>query len=191
MAIAQVHICEVDAMMYLHWAILAPLSLLMAIVGRLLCPILPLFVEEDGYLPDWLWWFQTPDNPCDGDEGHWERHPGTDAWSTYKRRMAWFWRNVAYGFDIEILGAKCKAGDFLEESGDLETDTKPAHSGWVYRELKRDGKAIYWQFYFVYQYPFWKSRCIRGNLGWKLWNYEGETVTVQWTGMINPLFGAE
>lgn len=178
-------------MMYLKWAALGPLSLFMSILGRLLSPVLPFFVKDDGYLPDWLSWFQTPDNSCDGDEGHWVRHPGTDWWSTYKRRTAWFWRNVAYGFDIDVLGAKCRFTDVLEMSGDPETDTKPAHSGWCYRELKRDGKAIYWQIYFVWQYPFWPSRCIRGNLGWKLWDFPDKYMNCQWTGMINPLFGAE
>ena len=178
-------------MIYLKWAALGPLSLFMSILGRLLSPVLPFFVQGDGYLPQWLWWFQTPDNDCDGDEGHWERHPGTDWWSTYKRRVAWFWRNVCYGFDIDILGAKCRLTDTLELSGDPETDNSPLHSGWCYRELKRDGKAIYFQLYFVYAYPWTKKRCLRGNLGWKLWDFPTKYLTCQWTGMINPLFGAE
>lgn len=91
-------------MLYLKWVCLIPVSLVMAIVGRVLAPVLPFFVRADGYLPRWLWWFQTPDNPCDGDKGHWERWPDTSAWGTYKRRVAWFLRNVAYGFDIGVLG---------------------------------------------------------------------------------------
>ena len=62
-------------MLYLKWLCLIPVSLVMAIVGRVLAPVLPFFVQADGYLPRWLWWFQTPDNPCDGDKGHWERWP--------------------------------------------------------------------------------------------------------------------
>ena len=58
-------------MIYLKWALLIAPSLFMAVVGRLLAPVLPFFVQEDGYLPSWLSWFQTPDNPADGDEaGH-------------------------------------------------------------------------------------------------------------------------
>ena len=49
-------------MMYLKWAALGPLSLFMAVLGRVLAPVLPFFVQDDGYLPRWLWWFQTPDN---------------------------------------------------------------------------------------------------------------------------------
>lgn len=174
-------------MMYLKWAALGPLSLFMAVLGRILAPVLPFFVEEDGYLPGCLWWFQTPDNPADGDRAHRERHPGSGAWATYKRRVAWFWRNVAYGFDIEVLGLSCRYGDELTVTGDTETTTNPVHSGYVWRVLKRNGKPIGFQLYFVYRWL--PGRCLRGNLGWKLWDFEGEAVSCQWTGMVNPLFG--
>ena len=52
---------------YVRWMLCIPASLCMAVIGRILSPILPFFVEDDGYLPDWLSWFQTPDNPADGD----------------------------------------------------------------------------------------------------------------------------
>ena len=69
-----------ELMLYVKWICLLPLSFVMAVVGRLLAPILPFFAKSDGYLPSWLSWFQTPDNPLDGDKGHWERWPGTSAW---------------------------------------------------------------------------------------------------------------
>ena len=160
-------------MVYIKWAALIVPSFFMAVVGRLLAPILPFFVQEDGYLPRWLWWFQTPDNPCDGDAGHWERHPGMDWWSTYKRRVAWCWRNVCYGFDIDVLGVK------------------PPRSGWQWKQVKRDGKTIAWQLYGVRQYRVWPQRCLRVNLGWKLFDFDDAVSdqTVQWTCMANPLFG--
>lgn len=177
-------------MMYLHWALLIVPSLLMAIFGRILAPVLPFFVQPDGYLPRWLWWFQTPDNPCDGDRGHWERHPGTDWWSTYCRRTAWFWRNVAYGFDIEVLGLDARPGDTLEVSGDLDTGTNPAHSGYVWRVLRRaDGSKAGFQLYAIYVWPFWQTRCLRMNFGWKIWNFGEGLDSYQWTGMANPFFG--
>lgn len=178
-------------LMYLKWAALGPASFLMAVVGRLLAPVLPFFVQDDGFLPDWLSWFQTPDNPMDGDAAHWERHPGTDAWSTYSRRVAWCWRNVAYGFDMSVCGAKCRPTDELLFEGDDETGAKPIHNGYEWRLLKRNGKPIYFQFYCVRQWPFWKSRCLRINLGWKLWDFPDKYLTCQWTGSINPFFGAE
>ena len=176
---------------YLRWFLCIPASLCMAVVGRLLAPVLPFFVQDDGYLPRWLWWFQTPDNPCDGDDGHWDRHPGTDVWSTYKRRTAWFWRNVGYGFDIDVLGARCKAGDELVMTGEAHVGAKPCRPGVQVYKLYRDGKLKYWQVYFVFAYEWLPSRCCRGSLGWKLWDFEGKDVSCQWTGMVNPLFGTE
>ena len=38
----------------IKWALLAPVSLFMAVFARLLCPVLPLFADEEGYLPEWL-----------------------------------------------------------------------------------------------------------------------------------------
>lgn len=66
-------------MVYLKWLALMPASFIMAIVGRLLAPILPFFVDKETHrLPNWLSWFATDDNDADGDQGHWERWPGTD-----------------------------------------------------------------------------------------------------------------
>lgn len=66
-------------MVYLKWLALMPASFIMAIVGRLLAPILPFFVDKETHrLPRWLSWFATDDNDADGDAGHWERWPGTD-----------------------------------------------------------------------------------------------------------------
>lgn len=85
-------------MLYLKWAAFLLPSFLMEIVGKVGAPILAFFVCSDGWLPHWLWWFQTPDNSCDGDEGHrarWSR----DGWFwTWARRTAWLFRNTAYGF---------------------------------------------------------------------------------------------
>ena len=178
-------------MIYLKWALLIAPSLFMAVVGRILAPVLPFFVQADGYLPLWLSWFQTPDNPADGDEAHWERHPGTGAWDTYKRRTAWFWRNVCYGFDIDILGVEVRSTDTLVFEGDRDVGAKPPRSGWQWKQVKRDGKTVAWQLYGVKQYRLWPQRCLRVNLGWKLFDFvtHCEEQTVQWTCMVNPFFG--
>lgn len=177
-------------MMYLKWAAIGPLSLFMAVLGRVLAPVLPFFVQDDGYLPRWLWWFQTPDNTCDGDRGHWERHPGTGRWATYGRRTAWFWRNVGYGFDIDVLGLKAKDGDTLTFSGVEGVGTNPSKNGYEWRVLRRaDGTRAGFQLYAVYVWPFWKTRCLRMNFGWKIWNFGEGLEAYQWTGMANPFFG--
>lgn len=178
-------------MIYLKWALLIVPSLFMAVVGRFLAPVLPFFVQEDGFLPDWLSWFQTPDNPCDGDEAHLERHPGTGTWDTYCRRVAWFWRNVCYGFDISVLGVEVRSTDSLIFEGDRDVGAKPPRSGWQWKKIVREGKVVAFQLYGVRQYRVWPQRCLRVNFGWKLFDFD-DAVTdqvVQWTAMVNPLFG--
>ena len=44
-----------------------PINLLFTALAWLVSPALPAFASEDGWLPKWLWWFQTPDNSIDGD----------------------------------------------------------------------------------------------------------------------------
>ena len=47
-------------MIYLKWLALMPASFFMAIIGRLLAPILPFFVDKETHrLPRWLSWFAT------------------------------------------------------------------------------------------------------------------------------------
>ena len=111
-------------MVYLKWGLLMAPSFFMAVVGRLLAPFLPFFVDETGYLPKWLWWFQTPDNPIDGDRGHWKRWPGTTSLRTYIRRVAWLLRNVCYGFDESVCGVHMLPTDVLTEIGETNASDK-------------------------------------------------------------------
>lgn len=169
-----------------------PVSALMAIVGRLLAPVLPFFVQKDGYLPKWLWWFQTPDNPCDGDKGHLERWgTDTDFWHTYLRRTAWFLRNVCYGFDIDVLGFTVDTSkQSCKISGNTEASDNNGISGTAKYLCYENDKPKAFQFYFIKHYTIfgkWKA-CIRLNIGWKLWGFYGPTKEyAQYVGIyFNP-----
>ena len=69
------------------------LSILLSIVAFLLCGVIALFVQPNGYLPTWLAWFQTPDNPATGDP-NWNK--GVISWLNTSE---WIARNPAQGFD--------------------------------------------------------------------------------------------
>ena len=126
----------------IKWALLAPVSLFMAIFARLLCPVLPLFADDEGYLPEWLWWFQTPFDTLDGDNGSWERHPGTGTLQTYWRRVCWLWRNTG-------ISGKCRW--YAYRSGKL--------IAWQW---------YYCQHYDI----FGIHKCVRIGFGWKIWSEE-------------------
>lgn len=161
-----------EPMLYLKWLCLLPPTFFMAVVGRLLAPVMPFFVQEDGYLPRWLWWFQTPDNPCDGDKGHWERWPGTSAWATYKRRVVWFLRNVAYGFDIEVLGQKTYPGDRLEMLGEEGVSDQPRGKSGFWLKRTYGSRMTCWHLYYIRQWCFWPTKCLRVSIGWKLFSFD-------------------
>ena len=177
-------------MVYLKWLALMPASFIMAIVGRLLAPILPFFVDKETHrLPRWLSWFATDDNDADGDAGHWERWPGTDPWSTYKRRLAWLLRNVCYGFDIDVLGVRVYPTDDWEVRGNEDASDTNGVSGTCIRHCRRDGKHIAFQLYYIKHYRlFGRPCCVRANFGWKLWASRDKVA--QYVGIyFNPIKG--
>lgn len=144
----------------MRYFLLAPLSAIFTLLAILLSPILALCIKKDGYLPNWLSWFQTPDNPAIGDESF---QTNQMSWTTSKYLYALFWlcRNPAYGFD-HLLGARIPDGFTYSSKGDEGTTNSPLHEGWVYRRIDNA-----WQFYFVKRLT--KTKCLKLNLGWKLW----------------------
>lgn len=115
---------------YLIWGMILPISMVIGLVGRLLAPIVCLFIErkprfdtvkrlgkqkvliDNRYdLPDWLSWFGTHDNDMS------EYWYGVYPLSTYftqeqydnSRLLRWFmavcwlWRNSMYGFNYKYI----------------------------------------------------------------------------------------
>ena len=167
-------------MIYLKWLALMPASFFMAIIGRLLAPILPYFVDKETHrLPRWLSWFATDDNDAD-----------TDPWSTYKRRVAWLLRNVCYGFDIDVLGVRVFPTDEWHVTGNPDASDTNGISGTCIRHCYRDGKHIAWHLYVVKHYELLGLPCcVRISLGWKLWGSRDKTA--QYTVYFNPIKGWE
>ena len=149
----------------MKWLILAPVSFAFTLMAILLAPVLALFVQKDKYLPNCLWWFQTPDNPAVGDA----QYRYTDMmWtdSSYLHALFWLARNPAYGFD-HAVGAKIKEGFMYRWEGDEATSNAPLHNGWLWRTVTNTDGSRYWNFYYVRAWS--ATRCIKINLGWKLW----------------------
>lgn len=181
-------------MIYIKWLLFCIPDLLMQVIGKLLSPILPLFVRTDrnekgeiewktdgsariANLPKWLMWFQTDDHDCDGDRGSWERHPGFKWYQIYIRRTAWFFRNTGYNFCINVLGIPVYPSDSLDVRGNPDASDTNGISGFCYRRVYRDDKLIAFQYYYIkwYENKFWKA-CIRLGIGWKLWgNWHNES----------------
>ena len=159
---------------YIKWTFLILPSCFMAVFGRIICPLLPLFVQADGHLPKWLSWFDTPFDTADGDRGHQEKYPGVDWWSTYGRRVAWYWRNCCYGFDMRVCGVEVNPDrDVITVDGNPDIGDQTGISGTCRWKAYRQGDLIAWQFMYVKHYSIFNiHKCVRIGLGWKIWDNE-------------------
>lgn len=181
--------------MFIEWLLMAVASLALNVVNLFAAPFMVLTAQQnekgEWWLPAWLSWFQTPDNPLDGDVG-WRRDDRPfkterNAFERWVNHVLWLYRNPCYGFDLYVLGALVLPSDCIEQTGSAEVSNRPhLQEGWYFKRVVRAGAAIYWQFYFV---KAWSSEnCLRVNLGWKLWSAEPNKPTIcQLVISANPL----
>lgn len=161
-------------MMLLKWLCLLFADIGSTLLALILTPFVVPFAREDAacpgavgadQLPQPFWWMQTHDNPLDGDGGwvheHWQwRYQLPPALCQYVGRVGWLWRNAAYGFAYEILGAMLPQNTTYTVRGDMDVGDNPGHAGWLLITTDH-----YWELYVVVPYS---SRCLRVRLGWKL-----------------------
>lgn len=153
------------------YVLLLPLSLCFNLLAYFLAPVLPLFASKEGWLPKWLWWFQTPDNSLDGDDGwkteHWQwRFRLSKRVSTYVGRVGWLWRNPAYGFEWDgPLCARISSEDEVTWSGDPGVQNRPnGKEGYCFTRV-----GPYWSLVYVKRLS--AATCFYLCLGWKLKTY--------------------
>jgi hypothetical protein len=145
-------------MIYLKYAFQTVLNLLFTLFAVIVAPYVALFAGKDGWLPDYLKWFQTFDASLDA--GWQDGYFGTfsappTGWRLWWLRTKWLWRNPAYGFCYWVLGTSFKPEDWTVEQFVQDGN----YSLFVARS--KDG-----HFCISYNGPWgsWK-------LGWKAWNY--------------------
>ena len=175
-------------MVYLKYAVLVICAQLADLLNYFIAPVAVLFASKEGWLPRWLNWFQTPDASLDGDQGWIVEHrpfkAETNAFKRWVNRTGWLYRNSTYGFAIGVLGAKLSAEDVIEVDGDTKVSNRPLFNGLVIRRVRRNGKVVYFQWYYVKAWS--KTRCLRVNIGWKLW---GDAPSGQLVFSPNPFMG--
>lgn len=144
------------------------LNIVANLVGIFLNPIVVLFVNKSGYLPKCLRWFETPDNSLDGDNGWKTEHVLWLKNGSYLKRVLWLYRNNVHGFSTNVLGFIIEEGFRYEISGSEKVSNRPLYNGIVLRKIINPNGRVYFQWYWVKAWS--KTKCIRVNLGWKLWN---------------------
>lgn len=170
-------------MIYLKYIIFLPFDIVMKIIGVLLAPFFSFFVDENGNLPDWLYWFTTPDSNMFGmygDAGFYDEY--RDLTHTPLGRWwvctLWQWRNTSQGFSTFCLGVYDQALDvetiWESGSGDLAK----------YLKVAKKGSAINaWEFKGAFKWPFAQKR-FRWRMGWKL-GWHGK-LPAQYVFSISP-----
>ena len=102
-------------------------DVLFTLSAVLFAPVIALFVDTCGYLPTWLRWYKTPDNPCWGAPFWHEKHPN---YSMYWLCVTWLARNPGQGFD-QVLQVHINKYKVFKVRGNLDiNDQVPVVGGW-------------------------------------------------------------
>lgn len=160
----------------MSWLIKAFLSVFSSLLSWILCPILPLFaknefgptdnnksIDIEPRLLGYLRYFSTSDNSLLGDNGHKARWQNR---SKYLQMVAWIFRNPAYVFDSEVIGAKITSNMNVTATGNVFI--KNRNNGVAGSYFVTVGK--YWNWKLIKKLPF-INYCIMIEAGWKLQDY--------------------
>jgi len=169
-------------MIYIKWFILLIINLVTNLLSLPLAPFVALFANEEGWLPRWLYYFQTQDNPIDGDEGFKTLYapfiPVKNSYQRWRNRTAWLWRNKLYYFSFKVLSVRYNPlKEILVDSGDDGVGNGAPNvpgsgkSGLSVAKLYRGKKLIAFKYYYIRQYKSHPDKCIRLLIGWKLAGY--------------------
>lgn len=139
------------------YPLLAVINLLFTAVAMALAPLVALFASADGWLPNWLCWFQTFDASLDAGwrDGYFpvDQKPAKPL-ARWWLRVRWLWRNPAYGFCYWPLGRR-----FDPSEWSVTYRVTPTSSFfWA------TGPRGAFNLSYSGQWGEWK-------LGWKAWNY--------------------
>lgn len=165
---------------YLKWLILVFSEKILDLINFVFAPIFVLFANDDGWLPQWLYWFQTPDNSIDGDLP-WQlyRRPFKEnsGIKKYFNRIAWLWRNSSCGYANDVVGIKKDDDSYiLTNFGNSFSSAKPPNyditGGKLLKwYLHKNGILIGFQYFKIHVWEN-SNHCFRLNIGWKLWDWD-------------------
>lgn len=176
------------------WALKVPVLLLLTVLAYIIAPVLALFVtyaEESevtgfpskfpnkprAFLQKWCRIWQTPDAPVDE---WWYGEYEMDSWRKkytqedydrsifirYACRVAWLWRNPAYGFG-DYFGYDGEGMQILSSHGSDDDwySVKSSIAWWTGNNAKNQ-KAFYLQI----RLYFYKNRCLDIMAGYKFFS---------------------
>lgn len=146
------------AMRLIQYLLSVLLALVVTLLACLFAPILPLFADSKCNLPQWLRWFQTPDNPICGDVAFLRNQAQND--SHYWRSVKWLWRNPAQGLD-QALGAQYPLDERPLVKGNPAISDVGGVAGWCW--ITFGG-----YFHLISIVPVGFGKCIHAEFGWRI-----------------------
>lgn len=157
-------------MMYLRWALLAPISLLANIFAWITSPFWAAWAATRAQhsLPVPFNYIHTLDNSVFGFD-----FTGKDVPATWGERFAnafwWIRRNPCYGFDSVVLGFPDAGARILQREYTPGFDTGKSASHWILFELPDGGRRFSWR----RDVPLGGKRYIKIWAGWNANNLAG------------------
>lgn len=163
--------------------LLFPLMLSGAIILLAVCPFIP---KNQLKLPAFCKWFDIVDAWIGRDTSVIKKIYAQGWWARY---CYCAWRNPVNYFDYVYMGLKWNGSEVYTKynpADDDVGDTTNARPGFRHIEVKQGGKE-YFEYYWIYQYPFAKHVCFRFRLGHKIGSEDNPPGTVsQWVYVISP-----
>ncbi len=105
-------------------------------------------------------------------------------------RYCWLaFRNPMNYFDYAYLGLKWFGNEVYTHYDPKNNDVGDGtRSGFKYIEVVH-GREVYYEYYLIYQFPFWPEKCFRYRMGWKIGDNNNKPFTIsQWCLVIAPFF---
>ena len=165
--------------------LLLPLMIVGAISLLFVCPFMP---KTRLQLPVMFKWFDNVDSYIGRDTSVYQMKCMDGWWSRYCYIA---WRNPINYFDYQYMG-------LLWDNTEIYTKYDPAdddvgdgtRAGFRHIEVIRRTPLYdqkYYEYYWIYQYPFAKHVCFRFRLGWKIGsNINNKGSISQWVYVISP-----
>jgi len=173
------------------FAYLLPLQLVGAVI---LLFVVPFLSPDNLRLPYILRWFDSADSYIGRDTSVYAAVCKSGWWNRY----TWLaWRNPINYFGYKHNGLNWEGREIYSKFDPKETsvgDASQDHPGFrhieVMKPVVQDNQIsyiTYFEYYWIYQYPFAKKVCFRFRLGWKIKDTDNpKGTTSQWVYVISP-----
>lgn len=175
-----------------HSIVFLAVCLPLMLLGIIMVAIALLFVSDTEYkFPRIFKWWDNADVWIGRDSRAYQAICAQGKWARYQWLV---FRNPMNYFDYQYLGLHWNGHEIYTHYNPKDDDVgDDGRAGFRYIEVVQPCPCgceyfhTYYEYYWIYQYPFAKNVCFRYRLGWKIANNKNEKgTTSQWVFVISP-----